>query len=166
MTIQGAYGVGIADSFQTQAEKKGIKVLGRDRLDPKAADYTTVLTKIKSLNPEALYYGGVSQAGVKVAKQAYDIIPKTYQGWRRRHDSAECLAAGSRPPKAGTPHRRPTPGRRQQGRAVHRGLQGSVQIQLVPDGLHITAYDAALVLIDSVKRLVAGRQAGDARSGA
>src|SRR5271166_6807693 len=36
----GAYGVGIADTFQAQAEKKGIKVLGRDRLDPKAADYT------------------------------------------------------------------------------------------------------------------------------
>ena len=50
----GAYGVGIADSFQAQAEKKGIKVLGRDRLDPKAADYTAILTKIKSLNPDAL----------------------------------------------------------------------------------------------------------------
>src|SRR5271166_6826908 len=43
----GAYGVGIADTFQAQAEKKGIKVLGRDRLDPKAADYTAILTKIK-----------------------------------------------------------------------------------------------------------------------
>ncbi len=56
----GAYGVGLADAFQAQAEKKGIKVLGRDRLDPKAADYTAVLTKIKSLNPDAIYYGGVS----------------------------------------------------------------------------------------------------------
>ncbi len=36
----GAYGVGMADAFQRQAEKKGIKVMGRDRLDPKAADYT------------------------------------------------------------------------------------------------------------------------------
>src|SRR6201997_4264311 len=34
----GAYGVGLADAFQAQAEKKGIKILGRDRLDPKAAD--------------------------------------------------------------------------------------------------------------------------------
>ena len=67
---------GLADAFQAQAEKKGIKILGRDRLDPKAADYTAVLTKIKSLNPEALYYGGVLQAGVKLAKQAYDIMPK------------------------------------------------------------------------------------------
>ena len=28
----GAYGVGLADAFQGQAEKKGIKILGRDRL--------------------------------------------------------------------------------------------------------------------------------------
>src|ERR1700734_392351 len=41
----GAYGVGLADSFQKRAGEKGIKVLGRDRLDPKAADYTTILTK-------------------------------------------------------------------------------------------------------------------------
>ena len=47
----GAYGVGIADTFQAQAEKKGIKVLGRDRVDPKTADYSPVLTKIKSLGP-------------------------------------------------------------------------------------------------------------------
>ena len=72
----GAYGVGMADAFQAQAAKKGVKVLGRDRLDPKAADYTSVLTKIKSLNADAIYYGGVGQAGVKLAKQAYDIVPK------------------------------------------------------------------------------------------
>src|SRR5436189_3506093 len=72
----GAYGVGIADSFQKQAEKRGVKVLGRDQLNPKEADYTTVLTKIKSMNPDALYYGGVAQAGVKVVKQSYDIMPK------------------------------------------------------------------------------------------
>src|SRR5215471_19677868 len=59
----GAYGVGIADTFQAQAEKRGIKVLGRDQLNPKETDYTTTLTKIKSLNPDALYYGGVAQAG-------------------------------------------------------------------------------------------------------
>jgi branched-chain amino acid transport system substrate-binding protein len=34
----GAYGVGLADAFQRQAEVKGMKILGRDRLDPKAAD--------------------------------------------------------------------------------------------------------------------------------
>ncbi|HUC72688.1 MAG TPA: branched-chain amino acid ABC transporter substrate-binding protein, partial [Stellaceae bacterium] len=72
----GAYGVGLADAFQAQAKKRGINVLGRDQLNPKEADYTTTLTKIKQLNPEAIYYGGVAQAGVKVVKQSYDILPK------------------------------------------------------------------------------------------
>ena len=85
----GAYGVGIADTFQAQAEKRGIKVLGRDQLNPKEADYTTILTKIKPLNPDALYYGGVGQAGVKVVKQSYDILPKMIKGGGDGMHSAE-----------------------------------------------------------------------------
>src|SRR5271168_4376405 len=71
----GAFGVGIANTFQAQAEKRGLKVLGRDQLNPKEADYTTILTKIRSLNPDSLYYGGVGQAGVKLVKESYDILP-------------------------------------------------------------------------------------------
>jgi branched-chain amino acid transport system substrate-binding protein len=72
----GAFGVGIADSFERRAKELGIKVLGRDRLDPKEADYKTILTKIKGLNPDGLYYGGVMQAAAKLAPQAYEIMPK------------------------------------------------------------------------------------------
>ena len=71
----GAYGEGLANAFQAQAEKDGIKVLGRDKIDPKAADHSSVLTKIKQLNPDSLYYGGVMQAGVKLVKQSYEILP-------------------------------------------------------------------------------------------
>src|SRR6516162_2075372 len=72
----GAYGVGIADTFEAQARKKGIKVLGRDRLDPKQTDYTSVFTKIKSLGAASLYYGCNPLAGIKVVKQSYDFLPK------------------------------------------------------------------------------------------
>ena len=71
----GAYGEGIANSFEAQAKAKGVNVLGHDKLNPKESDYTTVLTKIKAMNPDALYYGGVQQAGVKLAKQANDVMP-------------------------------------------------------------------------------------------
>ena len=54
---------------RAQADKKGIKIIGRDRLDPKAADYSAVLTKIKSLNPDAIYYGG-DTAGRRETGQA------------------------------------------------------------------------------------------------
>jgi branched-chain amino acid transport system substrate-binding protein len=75
----GAFGVGIADSFQKRATELGMQVLGRDRLDPKEADYKTILTKIKGLNPDALYYGGVQQAGVKLARQAFEIMPTVHK---------------------------------------------------------------------------------------
>jgi branched-chain amino acid transport system substrate-binding protein len=72
----GAFGVGIADSFQKRAGELGVKILGRDRLDPKEADYKTILTKIKGVNPDGLYYGGVMQAAAKLATQAYEVMPK------------------------------------------------------------------------------------------
>jgi branched-chain amino acid transport system substrate-binding protein len=72
----GAFGVGIADSFQKRAGELGVKILGRDRLDPKEADYKTILTKIKGVNPDGLYYGGVMQAAAKLATQGYEVMPK------------------------------------------------------------------------------------------
>src|SRR5438874_4179863 len=97
----GAYGVGIANTFQAQAEKRGIKVLGRDQLNPKEADYATTLTKIKSLNPDALYYGGVAQAGVKVVKQASDILPKIIKGGGDGMYGAEILRGAGFPAAEG-----------------------------------------------------------------
>src|SRR5580658_357823 len=47
----GAYGVGLADAFQAQAGRRGIQVLGRDRVDPLMTDYQPALTKIKNLSP-------------------------------------------------------------------------------------------------------------------
>jgi branched-chain amino acid transport system substrate-binding protein len=75
----GAFGVGIADSFERRAKELGMQILGRDRLDPKEADYKTVLTKIKGMNPDAIYYGGVQQAAVKLARQLHEVMPKVHR---------------------------------------------------------------------------------------
>ena len=154
----GAYGVGIADSFQKRAEEKGIKVLGRDRLDPKAADYTAILTKIKALNPEALYYGGVGQAGVKLAKQAYDIIPKTIKGGGDGMYSAEMLSAVGFPAADGWYATIASPHIVEQKDAVNFIKAFSAKYSMQPDDYTITAYDAGLVIADAVKRLVADKK--------
>jgi branched-chain amino acid transport system substrate-binding protein len=151
----GAFGVGVADSFQAQAEKKGIKILGRDRLDPKAADYSAILTKIKSLNADAIYYGGVSQAGVKLAKQAYDIIPKVIKGGPDGMTTADLLTGAGFPAVEGwytsiaAPHLTEDT-KAQQFVAAYKGEFGSA-----PDDYSITAYDATLVMIDAIKRVAA-----------
>jgi branched-chain amino acid transport system substrate-binding protein len=76
----GAYGVGLADAFVAGARSADMTIMGRDSLDPKQVDYTTALTKIKALGPQALFYRGDLQAGAKVAKQSYEIIPQTIKG--------------------------------------------------------------------------------------
>jgi branched-chain amino acid transport system substrate-binding protein len=151
----GAYGVGLADAFQAQAEKKGVKIMGRDRLDPKAADYTAVLTKIKQLNPDALYYGGVLQAGVKLAKQAHDIVPNMIKAGGDGMYGPELLTAVGYPANEGwyatiaSPH-----------------LSGDTKVSaftqlyvdkfgMQPDDYAITAYDAGLVAVDAIKKVVA-----------
>jgi branched-chain amino acid transport system substrate-binding protein len=155
----GAYGVGLADAFQGQAEKKGIKVLGRDRLDPKAADYTAVLTKIKSLNPEALYYGGVLQAGVKLAKQAYDIIPKMIKGGGDGMYGPELISAVGYPANEGWYATVASPHVTEDAKMANWVKTFKDKYQVVPDDYSVTSYDAAEVIIAAVRKVTAGGKA-------
>ena len=154
----GAYGVGLADAFQKQAEKKGIKVLGRDRLDPKAADYSAVLTKIKSLSPDALYYGGVGQAGVKLAKQAYDIIPKMIKGGGDGVYSVEMLNGVGYPANQGWYATIASPHTTEDADAAAWVKAYNDKFHTQPDDYAITAYDAGLVIVDAIKRVAAAKQ--------
>jgi branched-chain amino acid transport system substrate-binding protein len=151
----GAFGVGVADSFQKQAEAKGIKVLGRDRLDPKAADYTAILTKIKSLNPEAIYYGGVTQAGVKLAKQAYDIIPNVIKAGPDGMVSSDLLNGAGFPAVEGWYTSIAAPHLTEDKKAAEFVEAFKKRFGEAPDDYTITAYDAALVIVDAVKRVAA-----------
>ena len=59
-----AYGQGVADVFSATAKKDGLKVLDREFTNDKATDFSAILTKIKSMNPDVIFYGGMySQAG-------------------------------------------------------------------------------------------------------
>jgi branched-chain amino acid transport system substrate-binding protein len=151
----GAYGVGIADSFQAEAEKKGIKVVGRDRLDPKSADYTAILTKIKSLNPDALYYGGVGQAGVKLAKQAYDIVPKMIKAGGDGMYGADLLNGAGFPAVEGWYATIASPHLIDDNKAAQFVKDYTGQFGEAPDDYSITAYDASLVIVDAIKRVAA-----------
>jgi len=151
----GAYGVGIADTFQAQAEKRGIKVLGRDQLNPKETDYATTLTKIKSLNPDALYYGGVAQAGVKVVKQASDILPKMIKGGGDGLYGAEILRGAGFPAAEGWYATIAAPNILENPEAAPVIERFAKKYGQQPENYSITAYDAALVILDAIKRVAA-----------
>jgi branched-chain amino acid transport system substrate-binding protein len=149
----GAYGVGLADAFQGQATKKGIKILGRDRLDPKAADYTAVLTKIKSLNPDALYYGGVLQAGVKLAKQAYDIVPKMIKSGGDGAYGPEMLSAVGYPANEGWYATVASPHVTEEAKMADWVAAYKAKFNVDPDDYAVTAYDAATVILAAIKQI-------------
>jgi branched-chain amino acid transport system substrate-binding protein len=58
---RGLYGKGLADLVEATAGDIGLKVLGHEGIDPRAQEYRSLMTKIKALNPDFIYYGGTTQ---------------------------------------------------------------------------------------------------------
>ncbi len=66
-----AYGQGLADSFRSQFEKNGGRVLATETINPGDKDFSAVLTKIKPLNPDLIFYGGEYPEASLISSQAH-----------------------------------------------------------------------------------------------
>jgi len=65
-----AYGQGLADSFRVQFEKNGGKISTTETVNPGDKDFSAVLTKIKPLNPDLIFYGGEYPEASLISSQA------------------------------------------------------------------------------------------------
>ncbi|GAA1207695.1 branched-chain amino acid ABC transporter substrate-binding protein [Pseudonocardia alaniniphila] len=52
------YGAGLAEQFSQQATKLGATVVAREKVGERDTDFSGVITRIRALNPDAVYYGG------------------------------------------------------------------------------------------------------------
>jgi branched-chain amino acid transport system substrate-binding protein len=154
----GAYGVGMSNAYEAQAKKIGMNVMGHDQLDPKEADYTTIMTKIKHLNPDAIYYGGVAQAGVKVAKQVYDIFPTVIKCGGDGMVDGGILSGVGFPAIEGWYVTQASPHVMDDAKMTDWVARYTKAYGMTPSDYAITAYDAVLVIADSIKRVAAGGQ--------
>ncbi len=66
------YGKGLADEFSKQVAKKGGTIVGTETIGEKDTDFSGVVSKIKALAPEAVYYGGEYPAAGPLSKQLKD----------------------------------------------------------------------------------------------
>jgi branched-chain amino acid transport system substrate-binding protein len=154
----GAYGVGIANHFEVQAKKIGMSVMGHDQLDPKEADYTTIITKIKGLNPDAVYYGGVVQAGVKVAKQLHEIFPSVIKCGGDGMVDGGLLSAVGFPAIEGWYATQASPHVMDDAKMAAWVARYTKTYKMTPSDYAITAYDAVLVIVDAIKRVAESGQ--------
>ena len=149
----GAYGIGIATAFEAQAKKRGIEVLGHDRLDPKAADYTPALTKIKSMGAQAIYYGGDAQAGVKLAKQSYELVPTLIKAGGDGMYGPSILSGAGFPAAEGWYATVACPHMMEDAELQPWVKRFNAKTGRQPSDYSITAYDAAQVVIDAISRV-------------
>lgn len=64
------YGQGLASEFEKAYTQAGGEVLSEDRIQPKEVNFSAVVSKIKPLAPEAIYYAGAHTEGALLTKQA------------------------------------------------------------------------------------------------
>ncbi|MDQ3640152.1 MAG: branched-chain amino acid ABC transporter substrate-binding protein, partial [Actinomycetota bacterium] len=65
-----AYGQGLADSFRGRFERNGGKVVATETINPGDKDFSAVLSKIKPLNPDLIFYGGEYPEASLISNQA------------------------------------------------------------------------------------------------
>ncbi|MDQ1834423.1 branched-chain amino acid ABC transporter substrate-binding protein [Massilia scottii] len=64
-----AFGQGIAMEFVKQAKASGITVAGHEFTTDKATDFAAILTKLKSKNVDAIFFGGYAPQGAPMVRQ-------------------------------------------------------------------------------------------------
>ncbi len=148
-----AYGIGLANAFENQARKNGMTVSGHDQLDPKATDYMTILTRIKAAGPDVLYYGGTSQAGIKLGKQSYDVLPNVIKAGGDGVFSAALLKGAGFPAMDGWYTTMASP-----YIAENPDVQPWIERYKAKFGpgmsaYSFTAYDAMLIILDAIRRV-------------
>jgi branched-chain amino acid transport system substrate-binding protein len=147
----GAYGVGLADAFQAQAARRGIQVLGRDRVDPLLTDYQPVLTKIKNLAPQALYCGSSALAGVKLVKQSYDIMPEMIKAGGDGLHQASILSGAGFPAAQSWYSTIAAPHMLDEAKVSAWLANFQKRWNASPSDYSITSYDAALVVLAAIR---------------
>ena len=68
-----AYGQGVAEEFRRKAEADGAKIVAFEGLQTGDRDFRSLLTRVKALSPDALYFGGMFSEGGILVRQARDI---------------------------------------------------------------------------------------------
>jgi branched-chain amino acid transport system substrate-binding protein len=89
-----AYGQGVADEFVKSLQKQKLKVVERQFTNPKATDFTSILTSIKAKKPDLIFLGGMDATAGGILRQmkALDIQARFMAGDGVCSDSLPQLA--------------------------------------------------------------------------
>jgi branched-chain amino acid transport system substrate-binding protein len=157
------YGKGIADVFEKRAKELGLKVLGREGIDPKASNYKALANKIKASGADLVYYGGTTQTNAgQIAKDLRSVgVTAKYMVPDGCFEEAFILAAGAENLEGrtfitfgGLPANQLT------GRGAKFREAYMARYKVEPEAYALYGYEAGRVLLDAVKRAKEKNRAG------
>ena len=68
------FGKGVADAFEAEFKKRGGTVVKHDAAPKTTQDYVSIMTAAKALNPDSIYFGGVTATGgARILKAAVQV---------------------------------------------------------------------------------------------
>lgn len=67
------YGRGLADEFKKELQRLQVQVLGHEGISQGEKDFVPLLTKIKSMDPDLVYFAGMFPEGALLIKQRYEV---------------------------------------------------------------------------------------------
>lgn len=146
------YSKGLAQAFEESFVKNGGKIVAKEAFLQKDQDFKATLTKIKSVNPEVIYIPGYYEEVGKIVKQARELgitVPLMGgDGW----DSPKLAEiAGVAALKDGYFSNHYSP--EDKDPRVTKFVEAyKKEYGQVPDALAALGYDAALMLVDAIKR--------------
>ncbi|MBL8471397.1 MAG: branched-chain amino acid ABC transporter substrate-binding protein [Rhodocyclaceae bacterium] len=148
---RSAYGQGLADQFQKAAVASGAKIVTHEYTSDKETDFAAILTKVKSKKPDLVFYGGMDAQAGPMAKQLKTLGIKAPMLFgdggctTEFHKLAGDAAAGNYCSLPGVPLEKMPGGADFKARYK---TKFNTDIQLYAP----YAYDAAMVMIDAMKR--------------
>ncbi len=75
------YGRGLANEFVKAAKGLGIEILGHEGITQGEKDFTPLLTKVKAINPDLIYFAGMFPEAALLLKQRFELqIPSRFLG--------------------------------------------------------------------------------------
>ncbi|MEI6211516.1 MAG: branched-chain amino acid ABC transporter substrate-binding protein [bacterium] len=153
------YGKGLADVFKRTAGTLGLTVLGYEGIDGRAANYRSLIAKMRQGNPELVYFGGTTQnnAGQIVKDMVASGLTAKFMGPDGCFEQAFIEAAGRENAEGrafltfgGVPADKLTG----KGKAFYEAYR--VQYKAEPEAYAVYGYEAARVALEAIRR--AGRK--------
>jgi branched-chain amino acid transport system substrate-binding protein len=145
------YGVGCGNEVRKEAERKGLKVLTTERYNHGETNFFSVVTKLRAMSPDSVVICGLVTEGAQILRQAKDLgLQATFMGntafnndklLELAKDAAEGMVAN------GTYE---AESKRPAARAFTEKYKA--KFGDFPQFTAAQGYDAALVLIDAIKR--------------